>query len=52
MRYLALSTHVDVDTCELDSQKIVIVTGARDERGLRTIFRAENTVDYYDCEKN
>jgi uncharacterized cupin superfamily protein len=52
MRYLALSTLVDVETCEYpDSQKISIVTGQRGERGLRKMFRAETTVDYYDREK-
>ena len=50
MRYLALSTLVDVETCEYpDSQKISVVTG---KRGLRKMFRAENTVDYYDREKS
>jgi uncharacterized cupin superfamily protein len=53
MRYLALSTLVDVETCEYpDSQKILVVTGQRGERGLRKMFRAENTVDYYDREKS
>jgi uncharacterized cupin superfamily protein/GNAT superfamily N-acetyltransferase len=53
MRYLALSTLSDVETCEYpDSQKISIVTGRRGEPGLRKIFRAENTVDYYDREKS
>jgi hypothetical protein len=43
---------VDVETCEYpDSQKILVVTGQRGERGLRKMFRAENTVDYYDREK-
>ena len=52
MRYLALSNLVDVEACEYpDSQKVSIVTGNRGERGLRKIFRAENTVDYYDREK-
>jgi len=52
MRYLALSTFVDVETCEYpDSQKILIVAGPRGERGVRKMFRAENTVDYYDREK-
>jgi uncharacterized cupin superfamily protein len=52
MRYLALSTVAEVDTCEYpDSQKISIVTGQRGESGLRKMFRAENTVDYYDREK-
>jgi len=53
MRYLALSTVVDVETCEYpDSRKILVATGQRGERGLRKIFRAENTVDYYDRERN
>jgi uncharacterized cupin superfamily protein len=52
MRYLALSTLVDVETCEYpDSQNILIVAGRRGERALRTMFRAENTVHYYDREK-
>jgi uncharacterized cupin superfamily protein len=49
MRYLALSTLADVDTCEYpDSNKILVVTGRSGEDGLRKMFRAENTVDYYD----
>jgi len=52
MRYLALSTLAEVETCEYpDSQKIGVVAGKRGERGLRKIFRAESTVDYYDREK-
>ena len=52
MRYLALSTLADVDACEYpDSQKISIVTGQRGEGGVRKMFRAENTVDYYDRER-
>jgi uncharacterized cupin superfamily protein len=51
MRYLALSTLVDVETCEYpDSQKVLIVAGQRGERILRKLFRAENTVEYYDRE--
>lgn len=51
MRYLALSTLVDVEACEYpDSQKVLIVTGQRGERDLRKMFRSENTVDYYDRE--
>jgi uncharacterized cupin superfamily protein len=51
MRYLALSTLSEVDACEYpDSQKVLVVTGQRDDEGLRKIFRAENTVDYYDRE--
>jgi uncharacterized cupin superfamily protein len=53
MRYLALSTLAEVEVCEYpDSQKISIVTGLRDKPGLRKMFRAENTVGYYDREKN
>lgn len=51
MRYLALSTLSEVDACEYpDSRKVLVVTGQRDESGLRKMFRAENTVDYYDRE--
>jgi uncharacterized cupin superfamily protein len=51
MRYLALSTLVAVEACEYpDSGKISIVAGKRGQRGLRKIFRAESTVDYYDRE--
>jgi uncharacterized cupin superfamily protein len=51
MRYLALSTLVELEACEYpDSQKILISSGKRGERGLRKIFRAEHTVDYYDRE--
>lgn len=53
MRYLSLSTIADVEACEYpDSQKVMIVTGKRGERGLRKMFRAEGTVEYYDREKN
>jgi len=52
MRYLALSTLVEVEACEYpDSRKILIAAGKRGARGLRKLFRAENTVDYYDREK-
>jgi uncharacterized cupin superfamily protein len=48
MRYLALSTLVDLEACEYpDSQKVLI----RAKKGLRKMFRAETTVDYYDREK-
>jgi uncharacterized cupin superfamily protein len=51
MRYLALSTVVDVEACEYpDSRKVLVVAGERGRRGLRKIFRADNTVDYYDGE--
>jgi uncharacterized cupin superfamily protein len=52
MRYLSLSTVVDLEACEYpDSQKVLIASGKRGERGLRKLFRIENTVDYYDREK-
>ena len=51
LRYLAVSTLAELDTCEYpDSQKMLVVTGQRGEPGLRKIFRTENTVDYYDRE--
>lgn len=53
MRYLALSTLVEVEACEYpDSRKVLVVSGKRGHRGLRKMFRAENTVDYYDREEN
>lgn len=52
MRYLALSTLAEVEVCEYpDSGKVSAVTGRPGEPGLRKIFRAEQTVDYYDREK-
>ena len=52
MRYLSLSTLVEVDACEYpDSQKVMVVSGKRDRRGVRKMFHAEATVDYYDREK-
>lgn len=51
MRYLALSTLVEVEACEYpDSQKVLIVAGDRGSRRLRKMLRAENAVDYYDRE--
>jgi len=51
LRYLALSTLAELDASEYpDSQKVSIVGGAPGTRGLRKMFRAENTVDYYDRE--
>jgi uncharacterized cupin superfamily protein len=50
MRYLSLSTMSEVDTCEYpDSGKILIVSD-QGAGGVRGMFRAENTVDYYDRE--
>jgi uncharacterized cupin superfamily protein len=52
MRYLALSTQVDVDACEYpDSGKVMVAAGKRGDRRLRKIYRAEDTVDYYDREE-
>ena len=52
MRYLALSTLAELDASEYpDSQKVSIVGGAPGTRGLRKMFRAESTVDYYDRER-
>jgi hypothetical protein len=51
MKYLALSTLVEVEACEYpDSRKVSIVTGKPGASGLRKIFRAEANVDYYDRE--
>ena len=53
MRYLALSTVAEVEICEYpDSGKIMIGAGARGEPGLSKMFRSENTVGYYDRERN
>ena len=51
MRYLSLSTVSEVEVCEYpDSQKVGIFAGPPGERGLRKMFRAESSVDYYDRE--
>src|SRR3954467_9915592 len=51
MRYLALSNVADLETCEYpDSGKVLTVSRRGSEPGLRKMFRAENTVDYYDRE--
>jgi uncharacterized cupin superfamily protein len=53
LRYLALSNLVDIEVCEYpDSGKVSLVTGRRDAPGLRKMFRAETSVDYYDREKS
>ena len=53
MRYLSLSTLVEVDACEYpDSGKVMIAAGKRGDRTLRKMFRAENVVGYYDRENN
>jgi uncharacterized cupin superfamily protein len=52
LRYLALSTVVELEACEYpDSGKVLIDASKRGGQGLRKIFRAEATVDYYDREK-
>lgn len=52
MRYLALSTLVDVEVCEYpDSRKVSIFAAVDGKPGLRKIFHAEATVDYYDREE-
>jgi len=51
MRYLSLSTLVEIEACEYpDSGKVMIAAGKRRESGLRKIFRVESTVEYYDRE--
>lgn len=48
LRYLALSTLAKAEICEYpDSGKISVFT---DDGGLRKVFRAEASVDYYDGE--
>jgi len=52
MRYLAISTVAELEACEYpDSQKVLIASGRPGQRGLKKIFYAEATVDYYDREK-
>ncbi|MFM9977608.1 MAG: cupin domain-containing protein [Sphingomonadaceae bacterium] len=51
MRYLAVSTIAEVESCEYpDSGKVSVVAGKRGERVLREMFRIETAVDYYDRE--
>jgi len=53
LRYLALSTLVDVEVCEYpDSQKVGVSAGrvGGASSGLRRMFRAETGVEYYDRE--
>ena len=51
MRYLALSTRVEVDACEYpDSRKVMVLADPQGENRLRTMFRAEDAVDYYERE--
>jgi hypothetical protein len=51
LRYLALSNRVPIETCEYpDSNKIMIGADLPGGGRLWKMFRAENTVDYYDRE--
>ena len=51
LRYLALSTVVDIETCQYpDSGKIMIGSGPRGQPGLWKMFREEASVPYYDRE--
>ncbi len=53
LRYLAVSNVVDIETCQYpDSNKIMIGSGKRGERGLWKMFRMDSAVDYYDRESN
>ena len=53
MRYLSLSNRVEIEACEYpDSQKVLVVAGSLGQRGLRKMFRAEATVEYYDRESS
>lgn len=50
LRYLSLSTMSEVDACEYpDSGKLLVVSD-QGAKGVRGMFRAENTVEYYDRE--
>lgn len=53
MTYLALSTRAGLDACEYpDSRKVLVKGGRPGAPGIRKMFRAETTVDYYDREEN
>ncbi|MDX2288780.1 MAG: cupin domain-containing protein [Hyphomicrobiaceae bacterium] len=50
LTYLAVSTLVGIEVCEYpDSGKVSVLSASGD--GMRKMFRAESTVDYYDREK-
>jgi uncharacterized cupin superfamily protein len=52
LRYLALSTLAPIDICEYpDSGKIALAVERPGEPGPRKMFRAEDSVDYYDREQ-
>jgi uncharacterized cupin superfamily protein len=51
LKYLALSTMERCEVCEYpDSNKVGVFVGKQGSRDLRLMFRAENTVDYFDRE--
>jgi uncharacterized cupin superfamily protein len=51
LRYLALSNLSDIEVCEYpDSNKVGVFVATSDTPGLRKMFQAEATVDYYDRE--
>jgi uncharacterized cupin superfamily protein len=51
LKYLALSTLDHTEVCEYpDSNKVSVYVGKQGARDLRLIFRAEQTVDYFDRE--
>lgn len=51
MRYLALSNLEDIEVCEYpDANKVGVFAAGASTPGLRTFFRAEAEVDYYDRE--
>jgi len=51
LKYLALSTMERSDICEYpDSNKVGVMVGEQGNRDLRLMFRAEQTVDYFDRE--
>jgi uncharacterized cupin superfamily protein len=52
LRYLALSTLAEVEVCEYpDSGKVSVLAERPGQPGLRKVFRAGETVDYYDGEE-
>jgi uncharacterized cupin superfamily protein len=51
LRYLALSNLVELEACEYpDSNKVLICADGPGAPGLRKMFRAETTVEYYERE--
>jgi uncharacterized cupin superfamily protein len=51
LKYLALSTMARSEICEYpDSNKVGVYSGVAGKRDLRLMFRAEQSVDYYDRE--